>query len=140
VVTLHSKRKCVKTTRGNLKNFGSRLREALADAGRDQKWLADNLKPTKGKRVRDATVSAWVTGASLPEGDYMVQLPKLLNCNGHWLMTGEGPKQVIEPGAAEKRLELMKEVADAPLGDLQTVLEHFYRLNPDDADKGKNSA
>jgi hypothetical protein len=111
-----------------LESFGGRLKKALADAGRDQRWLAQNLVPKKGRRVRDATVSAWVTDAALPEGDYMVQLPKLLGCNMHWLITGEGENKIVEPGEAERRLSMVREM-------LQMPADMFKRLpRPNDND------
>lgn len=133
LMTVYRQRKCVKKTRqlqDLMESFGGRLKLALERAGHDQRWLANTLG------VREGTVSAWVSGPTLPEGKVMVKLPELLGVSGHWLLTGEGPEQVVEPGAAEKKLEAMKKLA---MGDMDTVIEYFMRMKPD-ADKGKNSA
>jgi transcriptional regulator with XRE-family HTH domain len=70
-----------------LSAFFERLRQVLDDRGMSQADLARELG------VGVATVSEWFTRGRVPNGDVMLRLPAALNVNGHWLLTGEGPRE-----------------------------------------------
>jgi transcriptional regulator with XRE-family HTH domain len=70
-----------------LSAFFERLRQVLADRGLSQADLARELN------VGVATVSEWFTRGRVPNGDVMLRLPGALRVNGHWLLTGEGPRE-----------------------------------------------
>jgi len=69
-----------------LSAFFERLRQVLDDQGLSQADLARELG------VGVATVSEWFTRGRVPNGDVMLRLPGALRVNGHWLLTGEGPR------------------------------------------------
>jgi transcriptional regulator with XRE-family HTH domain len=70
-----------------LSAFFERLRQVLDDRGLSQADLARELG------VGVATVSEWFTRGRVPNGDVMLRLPGALQVNGHWLLTGEGPRE-----------------------------------------------
>jgi len=70
-----------------LSAFFERLRQVLDDRGLSQADLARELG------VGVATVSEWFTRGRVPNGDVMLRLPAALKVNGHWLLTGEGPRE-----------------------------------------------
>jgi transcriptional regulator with XRE-family HTH domain len=72
--------------------FFERLRQVLGDREMSQADLARELG------VGVATVSEWFTRGRVPSGDVMLRLPRALAVNGHWLLTGEGPRD-LDPGA-----------------------------------------
>jgi transcriptional regulator with XRE-family HTH domain len=71
-----------------LSAFFERLRQCLDDRGMSQADLARDLG------VGVATVSEWFTRGRVPNGDVMLRLPSTLQVSGHWLLTGEGPRDV----------------------------------------------
>jgi len=71
-----------------LSAFFERLRQVLDDRGMSQADLARELG------VGVATVSEWFTRGRVPNGDVMLRLPLALAVNGHWLLTGEGPRDL----------------------------------------------
>ncbi len=73
-----------------LSAFFERLRQVLDDRGMSQADLARELG------VGVATVSEWFTRGRVPNGDVMLRLPLALAVNGHWLLTGEGPRDLDE--------------------------------------------
>ena len=76
-----------------LSAFFERLRQVLDDRGMSQADLARELN------VGVATVSEWFTRGRVPNGDVMLRLPGALRVNGHWLLTGQGPREYeAEPG------------------------------------------
>lgn len=70
-----------------LSAFFERLRQVLDDRELSQADLARELG------VGVATVSEWFTRGRVPNGDVMLRLPGALRVNGHWLLTGEGPRE-----------------------------------------------
>ncbi|HET7461300.1 MAG TPA: helix-turn-helix transcriptional regulator [Longimicrobium sp.] len=70
-----------------LSAFFERLRQVLDDRGMSQADLARELG------VGVATVSEWFTRGRVPNGDVMLRLPAALNVSGHWLLTGQGPRE-----------------------------------------------
>ncbi|HEX7243399.1 MAG TPA: helix-turn-helix domain-containing protein [Longimicrobiaceae bacterium] len=71
-----------------LSAFFERLRQVLDDRGMSQADLARELG------VGVATVSEWFTRGRVPNGDVMLRLPLAVRVNGHWLLTGEGPRDL----------------------------------------------
>lgn len=71
-----------------LSAFFERLRLVLEDRQMTQADLARELG------VGTATVSEWFTRGRVPSGDVMLRLPHALNVSGHWLLTGEGAKEL----------------------------------------------
>lgn len=71
-----------------LSAFFERLRQVLDDRALSQADLARELG------VGVATVSEWFTRGRVPNGDVMLRLPGALRVNGHWLLTGEGPREL----------------------------------------------
>jgi transcriptional regulator with XRE-family HTH domain len=82
-----------------LSAFFERLRQVLDDRGMSQADLARDLG------VGVATVSEWFTRGRVPNGDVLLRLPHSLRVNGHWLLTGEGPRELErDPDAADPYL------------------------------------
>lgn len=71
-----------------LSAFFERLRQCLDARGMTQADLARELG------VGVATVSEWFTRGRVPNGDAVLRLPHTLAVNGHWLLTGEGPRDI----------------------------------------------
>lgn len=71
-----------------LSSFFERLRQCLDDRSMSQADLARELG------VGVATVSEWFTRGRVPNGDVMLRLPSTLHVSGHWLLTGEGPRDL----------------------------------------------
>jgi transcriptional regulator with XRE-family HTH domain len=78
-----------------LSAFFERLRQLLDDRRMSQADLARELA------VGVATVSEWFTRGRVPNGDVMLRLPHVLRVNGHWLLTGEGPREMDGEAAAD---------------------------------------
>ena len=66
--------------------FADRMHESMLARGLSQADVARRLG------VRVATVNEWFTQARMPSGQAMVKLPEILQVNGHWLLTGKGPR------------------------------------------------
>ncbi|MBA4159362.1 MAG: helix-turn-helix transcriptional regulator [Gemmatimonadetes bacterium] len=81
-----------------LSAFFERLRQCLDDRGMSQADLARELG------VGVATVSEWFTRGRVPNGDVMLRLPEALRVNGHWLLTGEGPRERERRGGEDPYL------------------------------------
>ena len=76
------------------KEFAARLRAALEVSGKTQADLARTLKSSR------AAVTEWIQGQQLPNGFYMILLPKALKVSANWLFTGHGPQEAMaSPGA-----------------------------------------
>lgn len=59
--------------------------------------------------AEQGVVQRWVRNKTLPEGKYMVQLPGALGLSGHYLLTGQPPKE--PPGeAAANQFDVAKGV------------------------------
>jgi transcriptional regulator with XRE-family HTH domain len=72
----------------DLSSFVERLRQCLLERGMSQADLA------RGLGIGVATVSEWFTRGRVPNGDVMLRLPAALQVSGHWLLTGEGPRDL----------------------------------------------
>lgn len=96
-----------------LELFRGRLREAMELRGLNQSGLADLLG------VRIATVSNWFTRDRVPMGDVVIRMPDALGVNGHWLLTGEGPKErkPAAPDLTREALQQIRRLVDSVLED-----------------------
>lgn len=71
-----------------LSAFFERIRQVLDERQMSQADFARELG------VGVATVSEWFTRGRVPNGDVMLRLPAVLDVNGHWLLTGEGARNL----------------------------------------------
>ncbi len=71
-----------------LADFPHRLQAAAKRAGLSQAALATILD------VAPSTVSEWFSGEYLPRAEILMVLPDILDCSGHWLLTGRGKVKV----------------------------------------------
>jgi transcriptional regulator with XRE-family HTH domain len=76
----------------HLSAFFERLRLCLDERDFKQADLARELG------IGVATVSEWFTRGRVPGGDVVLRLPTVLQVNGHWLLTGEGPMEATSDG------------------------------------------
>lgn len=60
----------------------------MAERGLRQEDLAAQIPAGAG------TVNAWLKDGAMPGGRHMVRLPEVLGVSGHWLLTGQGPKDL----------------------------------------------
>lgn len=88
-----AEQKKARTLKGvEISAFLARLRRGLEARGMSQAELARALG------VGEATVSEWFTRGRVPQGDVFLRLPSVLQVNGHWLLTGDGPEELADPG------------------------------------------
>ena len=84
----------------------------------------------KTEKVAQTYVSKMEAREAPPEPKTLVRLPALLECDGHWLLTGEGTparKDGWKLGAVQRILN-----ADAPSDELVADLLRVVRLLPVD--------
>lgn len=67
--------------------FGTRLREAINDAGLTQMQLAEQIG------VRPNLVSLWVQGKSLPSTPNLARLVPVLRADADWLLLGNARQE-----------------------------------------------
>lgn len=96
-----------------LAGFVRRLREALQLRGLSQADLARRIG------VGEATVSEWLTRGRAPLGDVMLLLPEVLDVNGHWLLTGNGPREIPDG----EHPDLYRQGAQDVLADVMRLCE-----------------
>ena len=108
-----------------LSAFFERLRQVLDDRGLSQADLARELG------VGVATVSEWFTRGRVPNGDVMLRLPGVLRVNGHWLLTGEGPRELAPAPGGDPYLhgagDALQRIGEA----LEEVARRFGMPQPD---------
>lgn len=115
------------------KEFFGRLREAIAL--KDQRARKQGKRFTRAELARRldvgaGSVSEWFTQGHLPSGEAMLQLPTILACDGHWLLTGEGtPNQRSMPAAAARTLgaRLALGEVEASVNEASTQLQDALR-------------
>lgn len=95
--------------------FLARVGEAMRRRGWSQQALAGALDVTQ------ATVSGWFAKGSFP-GEVILRMPAALGVDGHWLLTGEGPMEAVDPGD-RGYAEGVRRAADAMLAATQWLLE-----------------
>jgi transcriptional regulator with XRE-family HTH domain len=100
-----------------LSEFFERVRQVMDARAMSQADLARDLG------VGVATVSEWFTRGRVPNGDVMLRLPGVLGVNGHWLLTGDGPRE-LEPEA--DRHPYQRGAADA-LSEVRSALERLQQ-------------
>jgi transcriptional regulator with XRE-family HTH domain len=70
------------------------------------------------------TVTDWFNKGAVPEADKLARVCKALRINGHWLLTGTGPRQA--PGEGETQTDLAFALgARAVLTELKRILGHL---------------
>lgn len=74
---------------GIINNFGGRLKEAF-----DNK---SNAEIARALGVSDSAVTLYMNGR-VPSASKLVKISSLTNCNLHWLLTGEGEKNIKSGG------------------------------------------
>ena len=117
-------------------SLGARIRERRRSLGMSQTALAKalGLDPRSGQ----SQISRWEKG-TVPQGETLMRLPALLECDGHWLLTGEGRPQ--RNPAVEAQLEEIRSVLNrggieplqstpTPLESTPTALESSPRRPP----------
>ena len=104
--------------------FLERLRQGLDARGMSRADLARELG------VGVATVSEWFTRGRVPHGDVMLRLPHALGVNGHWLLTGEGPRE-LEWGEGDAYLRGVRDTLARMGASLDEVARHFGTASGD---------
>lgn len=66
--------------------FGQRLKDIFGNAVNAE--IASKLG------VSEAAVGTYVRGR-IPDGDKLIKISNLTNCNIHWLLTGEGNRNIV---------------------------------------------
>ena len=86
----------------NFASFGGRLRSVCEKKGLNQKELADLIGVSKN------TISAYITGGQLPNGEKLIALAGAIQVSLDWLLLGTTPPTpAADPGeAARLRQEL----------------------------------
>lgn len=80
--------------------FAERLRMIMEANGDTQNSVARALADRLDRNVAPILVSRWCRG-SIPTGEYLLQLPDVLKCNGHWLLTGRGDMRAGVSGESD---------------------------------------
>ncbi len=93
----------------DLEAFRDRLKRALMLRGVTQSELARRLN------VRQATISQWFNqeAPAQPKTEQLLRLPRVLEINGHWLLTGEGGLD-DRPTEAQVILEGIRRILETP--------------------------
>jgi transcriptional regulator with XRE-family HTH domain len=117
--------------------FGQRLAQAIEASPYDQKTVAEKIGASESQ------VSRWVRSKgndeSAPQGRFLVQLPKLLDISGHWLLTGEGEMRPLPPPEANWRLLRVRSALEEPYPAGESgVPMHAADPSISDASKSKN--
>lgn len=92
--------------------LGARIREAREAAGLTQSQLAARVGTRSG---RGGTVSDWEAGRGDLSAEVLAEIRRETDCDGHWLLTGEGTMEKRSPTDAEKRLAKLKAAMREPL-------------------------
>lgn len=100
--------------------FGGRLREAIRASGRTQKALARDVG------VEEAAVSLWVNDKSLPDGAHLIQIVRLLGCNAHWLLVGDGTRDGVPSNVDRQLAEIRGELSE--IREMLPMPANMFRL------------
>jgi transcriptional regulator with XRE-family HTH domain len=109
----------VRRKAAELSAFVARLRQCLDEQGMSQADLARELG------VGVATVSEWFTRGRVPGGEVMLRLPHVLRVNGHWMLTGEGPRHLERGGASDPYLQGVDDALAHVARQLDEAAKHF---------------
>lgn len=82
--------------------FGMRLREAVEQSEKTREGICTELG------TYPSQLSRWENGRELPGGAYLMRLPGVLRCDGHYLLTGEGSVRKRSPNDVQTRLDLVR--------------------------------
>ena len=102
-----------------LPGFYERLRQRLEELRMTQTDLARELG------IGVATVSEWFTRGRVPNGDVMLRLPRVLGVNGHWLLTGEGPREVEWTDGTDPYVRGARDALERVQRAMMDVARHF---------------
>ena len=91
--------------------LATRLGVARQRAGMTQVMLAKLLGLGAGSRISD-----WESGRTAPTASTLVQIPRVLGVNGHWLLTGVGP-MAIASGNEEAQIEAASKILSGEVSD-----------------------
>lgn len=119
-------------------SFGLRLRQACDSVGLQQRQLADIIGVSRN------TISAYVKGVQMPNGDKLLAIAKALNVSLDWLLLGKepAPPRVASPGVEDtapsqglsantlrrlalERGEPLDGAVPKEMGDLELLLTEF---------------
>lgn len=109
----------VRRKAAELSAFFERVRQCLDDRSMSQADLARELG------VGVATVSEWFTRGRVPNGDVMLRLPHALGVNGHWLLTGEGPRDVERRAGGDPYLKGAQDALALMAGSIDELRRRF---------------
>lgn len=105
--------------------FFNRLREAIDARGITQAELARRLG------VSAATISEWLTRGRVPSVEAVLFLPSALGVSGHWLLSGEGPRDLPHASCGDPYQDGVHAALDevtAAIAELQA--RHSTRVPP----------
>lgn len=98
------------------------LRAALLERLRSSIRAAGISDREFGARVdaSPSSVSSWFTLGRLPDAETLMRIPGALGLNGHWLLTGEGPRYLIR--VDEEAEALVQRGREEVLAELEEFL------------------
>lgn len=68
--------------------FYKRVQRRLEELGWNHAEFARRIGKSSG------VVGGYFNKLSMPMGDDLIKWPEILKCNGHWLLTGQGPAEL----------------------------------------------
>lgn len=75
--------------------------------------------------VGEATVSEWFTRGRVPHGDVMLRLPHVLQVSGHWLLTGDGPREMALRGDEDPYLRGARDALGRVRGSMDALARWY---------------
>ena len=95
--------------------FLQRLAEAIAKAPHTQAAIAEQIG------IRPATISGWLNDQKMPGSEALIHLPGVLGADGHWLLTGEGERELTK--ARRQVDDRIREGGRLALGEVELLLK-----------------
>lgn len=133
VVVLKGRANASAARREVVELFFDRLRVLLKDRRMSQADLARDLG------VGEATVSEWFTRGRVPQGDVMLRLPHVLQVSGHWLLTGDGARELAFQGDEDPYLRGVRD-AVGRMGRSLDEIARGYNVDPGQRGAGPSGA
>lgn len=112
----------------SLTDFGERLGAARKAAGLSQEDLAEGLGLKR--KPGQTQVSRWETGTEIPKGETLMKIRSLVECDGHWLLTGEGDPTLKKD--VTWKLAAMEKILEAREPSDPEILRVLGHVGPDD--------